>query len=133
MIIEYIVCDVCLSLFCFKNSNNMNKTNKSYKACITNTQHTTCVFIFLRKIMAAMVRKIEYFVAVDESEHLKPARTLYHCDIIIQRAIAQLVIDDNRSTVRTILVYHHVVAPWYTTWCRFIARKKMRLSSIKLC
>ena len=132
MIIEYIVCDVCLSLFCFKNSNNMNKTNKSYKACITNTQHTTCVFIFLRKIMAAMVRKIEYFVAVDESEHLKPARRLYHCDIIIQRAIAQLVIDDNRSTVRTILVYHHVVAPWYT-WCRFIARKKMRLSSIKLC
>ena len=78
MIIEYIVCDVCLSLFCFKNSNNMNKTNKSYKACITNTQHTTCVFIFLRKIMAAMVRKIEYFVAVDESEHLKPARRLYH-------------------------------------------------------
>ena len=76
--------------------------------------------------MAAMVRKIEYFVAVDESEHLKPARRLYHCDIIIQRAIAQLVIDDNRSTVRTILVYHHVVAPWPPggTWCRFMQEKK---------
>ena len=47
MIIEYIVCDVCLSLFCFKNSNNMNKTNKSGLLYLLATTHN--MFSFFNK------------------------------------------------------------------------------------
>ena len=62
---------------------------------------------------AGMVKKIEYFVAVDEWMYLKPGIWLYHCGRRQQ--------EYSTYNPRT---YH--VAPWYVdyTWCRFIARKK---------
>ena len=54
MIIEYIVCDVSMFvsvLFCFKNSNNKNKTNK---------RQATCTSALLVPYIKIMVRKIEY-------------------------------------------------------------------------
>ena len=77
---KYIVCVVCLVFsvfFCFKNSNNKNKTNKSGLLYLLATTHN--MFSFFNKIMAGMVKKIEYFVAVDEWMCLKPGIWLYHC------------------------------------------------------